>query len=84
MPLTLPDVAGGSAPARMDGLSMTYGTCSAGWGVMCSTSRGRTWSATMDGGGRDGVLVVPARGWRTRTTRARMSITGMWGCFPRA
>jgi hypothetical protein len=34
----------------------------------------------MDGGGRDGVLVVPARGRQTRTTRACMSITGVWGC----
>jgi hypothetical protein len=50
------------SPARMDWLSMTYGTSGAGWGVMCLMSRGGTWPAARCGGDRDGVLAFPARG----------------------
>jgi hypothetical protein len=50
------------SPMRMDWLSMTYGTCGAVWGVMCSMSRGGTWPAARSGGGRDGVLAFPVRG----------------------
>jgi hypothetical protein len=71
------------SPARMDGPSMTYGTCSAGWGVMCSMSRGRTWPTARCGGGRDGALVVPARGQRTWRDKARMSTGRGWGCYSR-
>jgi hypothetical protein len=37
-----------------------------------------------DGGGRDGAAVFPMRGRRTWADRARMSFTGVRGCFPRA
>jgi hypothetical protein len=67
----------------MDGPSMTYGTCSAGWGVMCLTSRGRTWPAVRCGSGRDGALVVPARGQRTWRDKACMSTGRGWGCYSR-
>jgi hypothetical protein len=42
---------------------MSY--CVHGW-VMCTRTRDEAWPATMDGGGRDGVLVVLARARRTR------------------
>jgi hypothetical protein len=41
----------------------------------------RSMPTTMDGGGRDGVLVFPARGRRTWMEKARISIVGVRGCY---
>jgi hypothetical protein len=58
---------------------MTYGTSGACWWVMCSRNSGGAWLATRIGGGRDGVLVFPARGRRTRMDKAHISIMEVWG-----
>jgi hypothetical protein len=62
---------------------MAYRSYWSRWLVMCSRSSGGAWLATMDGGGRDGVYVFPARGRRTGTEGVRMSFAGVRGCFSR-
>jgi hypothetical protein len=46
---------------------------------MCWRSRGGAWPATKNGGGRVGLLVIPARGRRTWRDKARMSTVRVRG-----
>jgi hypothetical protein len=51
-------------------------------GVMCLKGTSGARPATSNGGGRVGASSFPARGWRTRGNKARMSTGEVRGCFP--
>jgi hypothetical protein len=44
-------------------------------------SSGGAWPATMDGGGRDGMLMFLVRGRLTGMDKARISIVVVRGCY---